>query len=112
MQRGPGPSPAKVPSMTAKTPGWIFFWPGQYWDPHAVVSSSNNDLSELIGVATKTPYGEITMGHMAIGSIAVIGFMVVCMVGPYLYLKAKKSPTFKRSPKSSTFQRMLSPMRF
>ena len=26
MQRGPGPSPANVPSMTAKTPRWIFFW--------------------------------------------------------------------------------------
>ena len=26
MQRGPGPSPAKVPSITAKTPRWIFFW--------------------------------------------------------------------------------------
>jgi hypothetical protein len=26
MQRGPGPSPAKVPSITAKIPGWIFFW--------------------------------------------------------------------------------------
>ncbi len=23
---GPGPSPAKVPSITAKTPRWIFFW--------------------------------------------------------------------------------------
>ena len=26
MQRGPGPSPAKVPSITANTPLWIFFW--------------------------------------------------------------------------------------
>ena len=26
MQRGPGPSPANVPSITAKTPRWIFFW--------------------------------------------------------------------------------------
>src|SRR4051812_50079021 len=26
MQRGPGPSPAKVPSITANTPRWIFFW--------------------------------------------------------------------------------------
>ena len=26
MQRGPGPSPAKVPSITANTPGWIRFW--------------------------------------------------------------------------------------
>ena len=26
MERGPGPSPAKVPSMTAKMPGWISFW--------------------------------------------------------------------------------------
>ena len=24
--RGPGPLPAVVPSMTAKTPGWISFW--------------------------------------------------------------------------------------
>ncbi len=26
MQRGPGPSPAKVPSITARMPGWIFCW--------------------------------------------------------------------------------------
>ena len=26
MQRGPGPSPANVPSITANTPRWIFFW--------------------------------------------------------------------------------------
>ncbi len=26
MQRGPGPSPANVPSITAKTPRWIFCW--------------------------------------------------------------------------------------
>ena len=25
MHLGPGPSPVKVPSMTANTPGWIFF---------------------------------------------------------------------------------------
>jgi hypothetical protein len=25
MQRGPGPSPAKVPSITANMPGWISF---------------------------------------------------------------------------------------
>ena len=24
--RGPGPSPAIVPSITANTPGWISFW--------------------------------------------------------------------------------------
>src|SRR5256886_13775056 len=26
MQRGPGPSPTKVPSITANTPRWIRFW--------------------------------------------------------------------------------------
>ena len=28
-------------------PGWIWFWPGQEWDAHAVVSASNIDLPEF-----------------------------------------------------------------
>ncbi len=39
MQRGPGPSPAKVPSITAKTPRWICFW----------ISSRSTSVSWITG---------------------------------------------------------------
>ncbi len=30
-------------------PGWNFFWPGQYWDPHKTVAQTNVDLPYLLG---------------------------------------------------------------
>jgi len=85
-------------------PGWIWFWPGQEWDAHAVVSQSNVDLPEwfmglfLSGDAlepfkTKDQFGKLTTGHLAIGSLAIVLFFVVTMAVPYLWLKRRKSPT-------------------
>src|SRR5581483_8182860 len=35
-------------------PGWYFFWPGQYWDPHKTVALTNVDLPYLLGARTTT----------------------------------------------------------
>jgi hypothetical protein len=78
-------------------PGWIWFWPGQEWDPHAIVSQSNVDLPEfLFGIPTKTEFGQLTAGHMAVGSVALVLFFAVGMLLPYLYLKRKKSPILEQ----------------
>ncbi len=82
-------------------PGWIWFWPGQHWDPHAVVSQTNIDLPQWFfsifgkGVgakfATKDQFGSITVPHMVVGGLAVLGYFGAMMVAPYLWLKKKKA---------------------
>jgi hypothetical protein len=77
-------------------PGWIWFWPGQPWDHHAVVSQSNVDFPEwLLGAkfATKDALGHLTAGHLAVGSLAILLWFAVTMAAPYFVLKAKKSVT-------------------
>ncbi len=85
-------------------PGWIWFWPGEYWDPHAVVSQSNIDFPEwfmgLFGLGehfkTKDPYGRLTTGHLVVGTAAVVIFFAASMGLPYLVLKWRKSPTLEQ----------------
>jgi hypothetical protein len=31
-------------------PGWYFFWPWQYWDPHKIVALTNVNLHEWFGI--------------------------------------------------------------
>ncbi len=38
-------------------PGWNFFLPGQYWDPHKVVAMTNVDLPYLLGFRTDVSQG-------------------------------------------------------
>jgi hypothetical protein len=76
-------------------PGWIWFWPGQEWDAHAVVSQSNVDMPEFFfgqAARTKDSLGNLTLAHMAIGSITIVVFFAVCMITPYLVMKKRKSP--------------------
>ena len=78
-------------------PGWNFFMLGQQWDPHAVVSQSNMDLPLwLFGIPTKTPYGAITIGHMVVGSLAILGYFAAFITLPYVYLKKKGSETLAK----------------
>ncbi len=75
-------------------PGWIWFWPGQHWDPHAVVAATNLDFPDrFFGVPTKDAYGKLTVGHVVIGGLATAAYFVVMMAAPYFWLK-KKKPEF------------------
>jgi hypothetical protein len=48
-------------------PGWYFFWPGQYWDPHKTVALTNVDFPYLIGARTKT--AQFVIGAIATGAL-------------------------------------------
>jgi hypothetical protein len=49
-------------------PGWMWFWPGQTWDPSRVVFEVNRDLPDLFGITSltgKTIFGLVVMGLYA-----------------------------------------------
>jgi hypothetical protein len=48
-------------------PGWYFFWPGQYWDPHKTVALTNVDFPYLLGARTKT--AQFIIGMIATGAV-------------------------------------------
>ena len=62
-------------------PGWYFFWPGQYWDPHKTVALTNIDLPYLLGA--RNYYSQMVIGIIATG--AVFGWFV-----PLIPLLARK----------------------
>jgi len=56
-------------------PGWMWFWPGQTWDPSRVVFEVNRDLPDLFGITSltgKTIFGLIVMALY--GAVAGYGF--------------------------------------
>ncbi|HZS39425.1 MAG TPA: cytochrome C [Polyangia bacterium] len=48
-------------------PGWYFFWPGQYWDPHKTVALTNVDFPYLVGARTKA--AQFIIGAIAFGAV-------------------------------------------
>jgi hypothetical protein len=48
-------------------PGWYFFWPGQYWDPHKTVALTNVDFPYLLGARGKTT--QFIIGMVATGAV-------------------------------------------
>jgi hypothetical protein len=46
-------------------PGWMWFWPGQTWDPGRLVFEPNRDLPDLFGITSmpvKIVFGAMVMG--------------------------------------------------
>jgi hypothetical protein len=66
-------------------PGWLWYWPWQEWDAHRVVFEPTKDLSNLVGVESRSLAGFI------IGAIVVGAYMIGGMVWPYKYWQ-KKNP--------------------
>jgi hypothetical protein len=66
-------------------PGWLWYWPWQEWDAHRVVFEPTRDLSNLIGIESRSLAGFI------LGAIIVGGYMIGGMVWPYKYWQ-KKNP--------------------
>ncbi len=48
-------------------PGWYFFWPGQYWDPHKTVALTNVDFPYLLGA--RTAVAQTIVGVLAAGAL-------------------------------------------
>ena len=55
-------------------PGWMWFWPGQTWDPTRVVYEVNRDLHELFGI--KSSFGMNVFGASAVGLYVIVAGFV------------------------------------
>src|SRR5947207_273035 len=69
-------------------PGWYFFLPGVYWDPHKTVAITNRNLSELFGLGTEGT-APILFG---------LGCLLVWLIGipaAYWQVRRKKSPVLQ-----------------
>lgn len=63
-------------------PGWYFFWPWQYWDPHKIVALTNVDLHEWFGIRHQPA--------MAIFGLSLVG-VYYSLIGVFWKWKAKGS---------------------
>ena len=71
-------------------PGWLWFWPWQEWDAHRIVADTNYDLTQFIGIDSKSLLGSIIGG----GIITVYFFLG--MVIPFLFLKVTGNRTLEK----------------
>jgi hypothetical protein len=46
-------------------PGWYFFWPGQYWDPHKTVALTNVNWPYLLGF--RSDFWQFVVGMISTG---------------------------------------------
>ncbi len=66
-------------------PGWLWYWPWQEWDHQRVVFEPTKDLTQVIGIESRSIPGFI------IGGIVVIGYYVAGLLAPLRYWK-KNNP--------------------
>ncbi len=71
-------------------PGWLWFWPWQEWDAHRIVADTNYDLTQFIGIDSKSLLGSVIGG----GIITVYFFLG--MVIPFLFLKVIGNRTLEK----------------
>lgn len=51
-------------------PGWLWFWPGEFWDHHRVVHEINRDLDQVVGITDPLMRG--IFGAVVVGAYAVV----------------------------------------
>jgi len=51
-------------------PGWLWFWPGEFWDHHRVVHEINRDLDQVVGITDPLMRG--LFGGVVVGAYTVI----------------------------------------
>jgi len=71
-------------------PGWLWFWPWQEWNAHRIVADTNYDLTQFIGIDSKSLLGSLIGG----GVITVYFFLG--MVIPFLFLKVTGNRTLEK----------------
>ncbi len=50
-------------------PGWMWFWPGEFWDHHRVDNETFNHLPELVGLyAKESPWATAVFGFVVLGA--------------------------------------------
>ena len=60
-------------------PGWNWFWPWQYWDPHKIEALTSVDLPYLFGIRDYYV-------AMAFGGALVLGYFVLGTLGMYWWM--------------------------
>ncbi len=71
-------------------PGWLWFWPWEVWDSHRIVAETNYDLTQFIGIDSKSLLGSIIGG----GIISIYFFLG--MTVPYILMKTKNSQMLEK----------------
>jgi len=71
-------------------PGWLWFWPWQEWDAHRIVADTNYDLTQFIGIDSKSLLGSV------IGGGVVTVYFFLGMVIPFLFLKVTGNRTLEK----------------
>ncbi len=71
-------------------PGWLWFWPWQEWDAHRIVAETNYDLTQFIGIDSKSLLGSV------IGGGVISAYFFLGMTIPYLLMKATGSQTLQK----------------
>ena len=71
-------------------PGWLWFWPWEEWDSHRIVADTNYDLTQFIGIDSKSLLGFIIGG----GLISIYFFLG--MTVPYILMKMKNSQMLEK----------------
>ena len=65
-------------------PGWLWFWPWVEWDSHRIVAETNYDLTQFIGIDSKSLLGSI------IGGTVLTIYFFIGVTVPYVIMKLKK----------------------
>lgn len=68
-------------------PGWNWFWPWEYWDPHKVEAMTNVDLPYKLGLRDPT-------ASMIFGIVVVAGYFVVGTLAMYWMIVRFKGREF------------------
>ncbi len=71
-------------------PGWLWFWPWKEWESHRIVADTNYDLTQFIGIDSKSLLGFIIGG----GLVSIYFFLG--MTVPYILMKMKNSSMLEK----------------
>lgn len=71
-------------------PGWLWFWPWEEWDSHRIVADTNYDLTQFIGIDSKSLLGSV------IGGAIIHIYFILGLTVPYLLMKAMNSQILEK----------------
>ncbi|MEE9449495.1 MAG: hypothetical protein V3V72_05535 [Ignavibacteriaceae bacterium] len=66
-------------------PGWLWFWPWEEWDHNRIVFQYNVDLTQLIGIHSRSLSGFL------LGGFVMLLYFGLGMILPYYYWKKRNS---------------------
>ncbi len=71
-------------------PGWLWFWPWEEWDSHRIVAETNYDLTQFIGIDSKSLLGSV------IGGAIVHIYFFLGLTVPYIIMKMRNSQVLEK----------------